>query len=36
LVRLHGGITFITIGWSAPMYTGGTPITGYKILWDAA
>jgi hypothetical protein len=35
VVRLNADQTFITIGWLAPSSNGGTPIIGYKILWDA-
>jgi hypothetical protein len=35
-VRLHASSTFITIGWDKPIYNGGTTITSYNILWDAA
>jgi titin len=35
VVRLNADETFITIGWQAPSSNGGTPITGYYILWDA-
>jgi len=35
IVRLNADQTFITIGWDKPSSNGGTPIIGYKILWDA-
>jgi titin len=34
LVRLYADNTFITIGWSAPTFDGGSPVYGYKVLWD--
>jgi hypothetical protein len=35
LIRLYADNSFITIGWETPLYNGGTPEFGYKILWDA-
>jgi hypothetical protein len=29
VVNMHSSSSFITIGWSAPLYNGGTTITSY-------
>lgn len=34
LIRLFADNKFITVGWSAPVFDGGTPVFGYKVLWD--
>jgi titin len=35
VLRIQAERSFITIGWQAPSYNGGTPIMGYKVYWDA-
>ena len=35
LIRVSADREQITIGWQAPAYNGGTPISGYKVYWDA-
>lgn len=35
VVRLNADSTFISIGWQAPSFNGGSPILGYNIMWDA-
>ena len=34
VVRVYADISYITIGWTAPSFDGGSPVIGYKIYWD--
>ena len=36
LIRVYADGTFITIGWNAPGFNGGSPVIAYKIYWDYA
>jgi titin len=36
LGRVYADGTMITIDWEAPTFTGGIPITDYKVVWDYA
>ena len=35
LVQIASSPNSITFGWSAPSYNGGTPVTDYKVYWNA-
>lgn len=36
VVKTYADLTSISIQWTAPIYTGSTPITSYNIYWDNA
>ena len=36
ILRVYADDEVITIGWKAPAYNGGSPVTGYKVYWDYA